>query len=105
MFSMLLLKNDRAVDPTPLEAIEPHDDEAPRGIRCPLCSWRPSPSCRWACFWIDTPEPFFASCGASWNTFTTRGRCPGCGHQWKWTSCLSCGEWSLHEDWYEVRAE
>src|SRR6266571_301224 len=98
----LLLKNDRAVDHVPLDAIEPHDDEPLSGIRCPLCRWRPSPSSLWACFWIDTPEPFFQSCGTSWNTFTTRGRCPGCQHQWTWTSCLSCGGWSLHDDWYEA---
>jgi hypothetical protein len=43
----------------------------------------------------------FDGCGARWNTFTTRGKCPGCRHQWQWTSCLRCLGWSLHEDWYE----
>jgi len=98
---VLLLKNDRSVDHLPVDAVRLDDDEPLAGIRCPLCRWRPTPSSRWACFWIETPEPFFESCGTSWNTFETRGRCPGCGHHWKWTSCLSCGEWSLHEDWYE----
>ena len=50
----------------------------------------------------DTPEPPFDGCGTSWNTFLTRGRCPGCRHQWQWTSCLRCHGWSLHEDWYET---
>ena len=52
-------------------------------------------------FALDTPEPPFDFCLTSWNTFATHGRCPGCRHQWIWTSCLRCEEWSLHEDWYE----
>ena len=27
-------------------------------------------------------------------------KCPGCAHQWVWTSCPQCHEWSLHDDWY-----
>jgi hypothetical protein len=87
-----------------LETIERSDEEEDdkfEGIRCPLCEWRPKPSSTWCCSVHDTPEPKFDGCGTSWNTFTTRGRCPGCQHQWKWTSCLSCHGWSLHEDWYE----
>ena len=72
------------------------------GIRCPLCAWRPSASSRWRCGWqAGDPEPAFSACGTSWNTFSTRGRCPGCHHQWRWTSCLACHEWSRHTDWYE----
>ena len=41
------------------------------------------------------------ACGTAWNTFATRGRCPGCAHQWRWTSCLRCDQWSPHGDWYE----
>ncbi|MCI0487187.1 MAG: E3 ubiquitin-protein ligase pellino family protein [Blastocatellia bacterium] len=70
-------------------------------IRCPLCRWQPNESSRWFCLDCGHPEYFFNGCGATWNTFTTRGLCPGCGHQWQWTVCLSCGGWSLHEDWYE----
>jgi hypothetical protein len=70
-------------------------------IRCPLCKWRPRPSSRWYCGDCDYPEYFFDACGTAWNTFTTRGRCPGCGHQWRWTICLSCQGWSRHEEWYE----
>jgi hypothetical protein len=71
------------------------------GIRCPLCEWRPDDSCLWCCAREGTPEPPFPACGAVWNTFRTHGRCPGCSHQWTWTSCLRCSGWSLHEDWYE----
>ena len=70
-------------------------------VRCPLCAWRPNPSSRWCCDPSATPEPYFAGCGTLWNTFSTRGQCPGCDHQWRWTSCLQCEGWSLHQDWYE----
>ena len=35
-----------------------------------------------------------------WNTFWTRGVCPGCGHQWRETACLQCRKKSPHESWY-----
>lgn len=67
--------------------------EAPYpGIRCPACKWRPTASSRWQC-----RQP----CFHVWNTFDTRGRCPGCGHQWVETQCLACHVMSPHEDWYE----
>jgi hypothetical protein len=69
-------------------------------IRCPLCQWQPSVSSEWACADCWDPEYFLGGCGMAWNTFATRGLCPGCGHQWRWTACLRCYEWSLHEDWY-----
>lgn len=71
-------------------------------IRCPICFWHPDANSRWCCSAEGTPEPPFPSCGTIWNTFATRGRCPGCQHQWQWTSCLLCGEASLHEAWYET---
>jgi hypothetical protein len=77
------------------------DEESDFGrIRCPLCRWQPKSSSVWECADCAQPEYFYNGCGSVWNTFTTRGRCPGCGHQWRWTSCLNCSEWSLHEDWY-----
>ena len=79
----------------------PDDEDAFAGIRCPLCAWKPDNSSLWCCACEGTPEPPFASCFTTWNTFRTAGRCPGCSHQWKWTSCLSCTEFSLHVDWYE----
>jgi hypothetical protein len=70
-------------------------------IRCPLCKWQPQKSSRWLCVNADFPEYFYEACGTSWNTFETRGRCPVCAHQWRWTTCLHCHRNSLHEDWYE----
>lgn len=65
-------------------------------IRCPKCSWEPKKSDRWFC----------SKCGQGvWNTFDTRGVCPVCKYQWKWTACLRCNQWSLHEDWYEKPKE
>ena len=81
----------------------PREDERDlfERIRCPLCEWHPSPTSKWSCYGDHTPEPPFAWCGTEWTTFSTGGRCPGCQHQWRWTSCLSCAGWSLHDDWYE----
>jgi hypothetical protein len=95
------LKESRKPDQivTTIPGFEQRD--AFRAIRCPLCSWRPKPSSRWSCICSGTPEPFFEACGTVWNTFATHGRCPGCGHQWRWTTCLRCNEPSLHVDWYE----
>jgi hypothetical protein len=70
------------------------------GIRCPLCQWQPQSSSRWYCADCGHPEYFSGGCGTVWNTFTTRGLCPGCGHQWRYTACLRCHGWSLHEAWY-----
>jgi hypothetical protein len=69
-------------------------------IRCPHCQWRPAAASRWWCADADAPEYFYGGCYTSWNTFETRGKCPGCAHQWVWTSCLACGQWARHEDWY-----
>jgi hypothetical protein len=83
------------------------DDEASdfSRIRCPLCAWQPNASSRWCCADCGYPEYFFDGCGMIWDTFTTRGLCPGCGHQWRWTSCLRCFGWSLHEEWYKQEEE
>jgi len=97
-----LLKDDRAPDLIIVDNEGPADEDGFSTIRCPLCEWRPSNSSRWCCDSRGTPEPPFAACGTAWNTFSTSGRCPGCSHQWKWTSCLRCAGWSLHEDWYEI---
>jgi hypothetical protein len=75
------------------------DDSAAR-IRCPQCEWKPPPSSKWYCGPCPEPEGKLTGCGAAWNTFSTRGLCPGCQHRWRWTSCHACGEWSLHDDWY-----
>jgi hypothetical protein len=99
MHTLELLKSDRVPDRiivnTPVK-----DDDAARVVRCPQCGWQPAASSRWCCDSVDGPEPPFDSCGTIWNTFATSGRCPGCAHQWRWTSCLRCQQWSLHEEWY-----
>jgi hypothetical protein len=95
------VKRERVVKP------RPHgEDKADfNRIRCPLCKWRPERSNRWYCGDCDYPEYFYDGCGTSWNTFITRGRCPGCNHQWRWTICLRCQRWSRHEEWYENKPE
>jgi len=83
------------------------EDEAKddfEGIRCPLCFWTPNASSRWICVSCDAPEYFYRGCLTQWNTFETRGKCPGCAHQWVWTTCLACYKWSRHEDWYVKNA-
>jgi hypothetical protein len=99
-----LLHDDRPANRTRVD-VSADERKAFSGIRCPRCRWRPSPSSRWCCDRAGgSPEPFFEGCGTAWNTFATRGRCPGCHHQWQWTSCLRCHEWSLHVEWYETDA-
>jgi hypothetical protein len=99
--SLELLKETRLPGEVAADQSDDELDEGLSGIRCPVCAWKPDASSRWCCAWIDTPEPYFESCGAVWNTFSTKGRCPGCHHQWRWTSCLRCSQWSPHGDWYE----
>jgi len=70
-------------------------------IRCPACKWRPQASSRWTCFDAYGTEHPNGGCWTEWNTFDTRGKCPGCSHQWIRTTCLRCQVHSLHEDWYE----
>jgi len=60
-------------------------------IHGPRCGWRPQAEDRREC----TP-----SCGTAWNTFRTRGVCPGCGVKWPGTQCLECQRFSPHEAWY-----
>lgn len=60
-------------------------------IFCPQCTWRPRAEDRWQCV---------PSCGTVWNTFWTRGVCPGCGIAWHKTQCLACGGVSPHQAWY-----
>jgi hypothetical protein len=96
LFQKSLMPEDDA------EVVVDLGDEEPdfSRIRCPLCKWQPKASSRWCCGDCGHPEYFFDGCGAFWNTFATRGLCPGCGHQWRWTACLRCDGWSLHEEWY-----
>jgi hypothetical protein len=96
-----LLKKDPSSPLTPHVTTDREQRQRTSRIRCPLCDWQPTASSVWTCESLGTPEPYFGGCGTVWNTFATRGRCPGCAHQWTWTSCPHCEQWSLHEEWYE----
>jgi DNA-directed RNA polymerase subunit RPC12/RpoP len=98
-----LLKRDPDQAPLVIDISDVDDDAAFERIRCPRCAWQPGPSSTWACDGPDGEAPGFGGCGTVWNTFTTRGRCPGCGHRWRWTVCLRCGGWALHEEWYQTQ--
>lgn len=71
-------------------------------IRCPICKWEPQPFHLWCCGYLYQED--YMGCGTWWNTFETKGECPGCNHKWIWTTCLRCDESSRHEDWYEKTA-
>lgn len=77
------------------EILDDDKDKDFSGIRCPACRWRPTRHDTWAC------SP---GCGEAFNTFITRGECPGCQRRWSQTQCNQCGTWSDHELWYEDRA-
>ena len=96
----MFVRSDTLRGPVVVHEERRHDEPDFDKIRCPRCRWHPSGHSRWSCDCLFTPEPPFDSCGTVWNTFSTRGRCPDCQHQWQWTSCLRCGGWSRHEDWY-----
>jgi hypothetical protein len=100
--SLHLLLRDQTVAPPVPKTFDGPDEDRFGGIRCPRCAWRPSASSLWTCNCVGTPEPYFVACGTVWNTFLTRGRCPGCSHQWQWTTCHQCDEASPHGDWYET---
>ena len=86
----------------PAKAEEPREKSGSSRVRCPKCQWRPDRNTTWTCTPMGHPEYYVnGACGHSWNTFDTRGRCPGCRHQWKNTMCLACGELSPHKAWYE----
>lgn len=97
----LLLRSPVIDESIPTIADRSREGSALFGIRCPICTWRPSRSSHWTCWDCDHPEYFFNGCGTEWNTFETGGVCPTCAHRWAWTSCLSCWSWSKHVDWYE----
>src|SRR5262245_30418329 len=84
------LKHDPAKG-SPVKVSDPRLDHShgEGGIRCPHCGWTPRRQDAWSCV-----------CGTVWNTFETRGVCPGCSFKWLETQCLRCALWSLHDDWY-----
>jgi hypothetical protein len=103
-YEALLLRGPDISDvKVPKFRLDEHEGEPE--IRCPLCHWQPRASSKWFCAFCPHPEGLLGGCGTMWNTFATHGRCPGCQHQWRWTSCLACAGWSLHRDWYVDRKE
>ncbi|MEO7404547.1 MAG: hypothetical protein ABIU95_12845 [Burkholderiales bacterium] len=62
-------------------------------IRCPHCEWKPAAESRWSCA---------PGCGTVWNTFWTRGLCPGCTKRWTDTQCPECNVISPHRKWYRI---
>jgi hypothetical protein len=95
-----LLKRDPRWRPVAVDEVSDDQRPADARIRCPLCKWEPRHSALWTCADCPVPEGLASGCGTSWHTFDTRGRCPGCQHQWRWTMCLACGRRSPHADWY-----
>jgi hypothetical protein len=95
-----LLKRAPSEVPADVPASIPDEREDFGRIRCPACGWQPPASSLWSCLPTGFPEHFTGGCGTSWNTISTRGLCPGCRHQWRWTRCFECRQWSLHDDWY-----
>jgi rubrerythrin len=48
--------------------------------------------------WRCAPD----GCGAIFDTFETRARCPACQAQFAWTACPSCRAVSAHAAWYRA---
>ena len=96
---------DDPLDGERFKDLSADDDQKTGGgrIRCPRCGWTPRSGDRWLCTCTLDSSLYkrgMCTCGHAWNTFDTRGRCPGCGRRWLHTQCLSCGAWSPHLEWY-----
>jgi len=65
-------------------------------VSCPKCGWEPDEKDIWVC----------DECKTRWNTFQTRGKCPGCGKVFIDTQCSKqkggCGELSLNAEWFQL---
>ncbi len=70
-------------------AAAPYREGSPQVV-CPRCAAVPSGDPVWQCEF----------CHCVWDTFKTRGRCPGCGFTYPATFCVACGHNSRHRDWY-----
>jgi len=60
------------------------------GWRCPACGWVPFALRAWQC----------KKCHEVWDSFTTDGACPHCGHQHDETACLRCRQISPNWQWH-----
>lgn len=99
----LFLKDDRASDAITVNVIAPDAMRHSAGSDARSATGALRSRAAGAVTVPALPSAFFEGCGIVWNTFSTHGCCPGCSHQWRWTSCLRCGKSSLHKDWYAER--
>ncbi len=60
-----------------------------RELRCPLCGWVPFALTAWKC----------KECRFVWDSFSTAGLCPRCGHQHEETACVRCRRISPNGQW------
>ena len=60
-----------------------------QGFACPSCRTAPPLGPFWKC----------GACGQSFDTFETRGVCPGCAHEYPVTMCLDCSEQRPMTEW------
>jgi hypothetical protein len=65
------------------------------GWRCPECGWVPFALSAWKC----------KACSFVWDTFSTEGVCPRCGHEHEETACLRCRRISPNGRWEAGREE
>jgi hypothetical protein len=70
-----------------LDKLPRHDECA-----CPSCGEAPPRGEFWRC----------GHCGTQFDTFTTRGRCGGCGAWYLETACPRCGVTSHVDKWYRT---
>jgi Zn-dependent protease len=71
-------------------------DRLPRhdGCACPFCGEAPPRGACWRC-----------ACGATFDTFVTRGRCEDCGAAYPEVACPRCGASSGVDRWFAVGDE
>jgi len=62
-------------------------------VACPECGWIPCGQPLWKC----------DGCGAAFDTFETRARCPRCEKTWEVTLCIACRRTPRHSDWWRKR--
>lgn len=59
------------------------------GLRCPHCGWVPFALNAWKC----------KNCKFVWDTFSTDGVCPRCGHKHEETACVRCRKITPNRRW------
>lgn len=59
------------------------------GLRCPWCGWTPFALSAWKC----------KQCRFVWDSFSSDGVCPRCGHAHEETACVRCRRIARNERW------